>query len=111
MLQWVYEAAVRCPHLDRIIIATDSEEVAGLCRDQGWPFRITSSELASGSDRVQAVAAEVAADIYVNIQGDEPLLQPKHISALLRPFRQPHVHVSTLRVACAAEDISNPNAV
>jgi len=111
MLEWVYQAAVRCPGLDQVVIATDSAEVAGLCQDRGWPYRVTSPSLASGSDRVQAVAEEIAADIYVNIQGDEPLLQPEHLSALLRPFRHPHVEVSTLRVACTPANIDNPNAV
>ena len=111
MLAWVYNAALACPELNAIVVATDSEEVADLCRTRGWPFRLTSPNLPSGSDRVEAVSREIAADIYVNIQGDEPLLQPAHISALLRPFRHPHVDVSTLRVACTPENILNPNAV
>ncbi len=111
MLEWVYEAAVRCPDLHTIIVATDSEEIADLCRQRGWPFRMTSLDLPSGSDRVQAVAEEIPADIYVNIQGDEPLLRPEHLSALLRPFRRAHVGVSTLRVACPPESVTNPNVV
>ena len=111
MLAWVYEAAARSPELDQVVVATDSEEIAALCREQGWPFRLTSPDLASGSDRVDAVAREIDAEIYVNIQGDEPLLQPGHISALLRPFHDPEVEVSTLRVACTPENIGNPNAV
>ena len=111
MLEWVYEAAVRCPGLDNIIIATDSEEIAHLCRDRGWPFRMTSPDLPSGSDRVQAVAEQIDADIYVNIQGDEPLLRPEHLSALLLPFRHAHVDVSTLRVACTPAGVNNSNVV
>ncbi len=111
MLEWVYEAACRCPALDETIIATDSDEVAELCRRRGWPYRMTSVDLASGSDRVQAIAEEVPAEIYVNIQGDEPLLRPEHLAALLRPFQHPYVDVSTLRVACTATNIANPNAV
>jgi len=111
MLEWVYEAAVRCPGLDDTIVATDSSEIANLCLERGWPFQMTSPDLPSGSDRVQAVAEEIPADIYVNIQGDEPLLQPGHLSALLRPFLRPHVNVSTLRVACPPESVNNPNVV
>lgn len=111
MLAWVYNAALACPGLDAIVVATDSEEVADLCRSRGWPFRLTSPDLPSGSDRVEAISREIHADIYVNIQGDEPLLQPAHISALLRPFSHPHVDVTTLRVACTPENILNPNAV
>ena len=111
MLAWVYEAASACPQLDRVIIATDSEEVADLCRQNNWPVQLTSPDLASGTDRVHAVAQHLPADIYVNIQGDEPLLKPEHLTALLRPFAQPHVVVSTLKVLCTRKDETNPNAV
>jgi 3-deoxy-manno-octulosonate cytidylyltransferase (CMP-KDO synthetase) len=111
MLAWVYEAATACPQLDRVIIATDSDEVADLCRQNNWPVQITSASLPSGTDRVHAVAQEIPADIYVNIQGDEPLLKPEHLTALLRPFAQPQVEVSTLKVLCTPENIANPNAV
>ncbi len=111
MLAWVYEAAIACPQLDRVVIATDSDEVANLCHQNNWPVQLTSPNLASGTDRVHAVAQQLPADIYVNIQGDEPLLKPGHITALLRPFARPRVEVSTLKVLCAPENIPNPNAV
>jgi 3-deoxy-manno-octulosonate cytidylyltransferase (CMP-KDO synthetase) len=111
MLAWVYEAARACPQLDEVVIATDSEEIVSLCAANGWPVELTSPELPSGTDRVHAVAQLRDADTYVNIQGDEPLLTPGHISALLAPFAQPHVDVTTLKVRCTAENIANPNAV
>jgi 3-deoxy-manno-octulosonate cytidylyltransferase (CMP-KDO synthetase) len=111
MLAWVYEAARACPQLDALIIATDSEEVAALCQANGWPFQLTSPDLPSGSDRVHAVAEKIDAEIYVNIQGDEPMLKPEHIASLLAPFARPHVEVSTLKVLCTPENITNPNAV
>ncbi len=111
MLAWVYDAATACPQLDRVVIATDSDEVAGLCRENNWPVQLTSADLPSGTDRVHAIAQQIPADIYVNIQGDEPLLKPEHLTALLRPFAQPHVQVSTLKVLCTPENIANPNAV
>jgi 3-deoxy-manno-octulosonate cytidylyltransferase (CMP-KDO synthetase) len=111
MLAWVYEAATACPQLDRVIIATDSHEVADLCHQNNWPVQPTSPDLPSGTDRIHAVAQQIHADIYVNIQGDEPLLKPQHLTALLRPFAQPHVEVSTLKVRCTPENIANPNAV
>jgi 3-deoxy-manno-octulosonate cytidylyltransferase (CMP-KDO synthetase) len=111
MLAWVFEAASACPQLDRVLIATDSDEVAELCHQNNWPVQLTSPNLPSGTDRVHAVAQHIHADIYVNIQGDEPLLKPQHITALLRPFTQPHVEVSTLKVLCTPANISNPNAV
>jgi 3-deoxy-manno-octulosonate cytidylyltransferase (CMP-KDO synthetase) len=111
MLAWVFEAAAACPQLDRVVVATDSEEVANLCQQNNWPIQLTSADLPSGTDRVHAVAQEIPADIYINIQGDEPLLKPEHLTALLRPFAQPQVEVSTLKVLCTPENIANPNAV
>jgi 3-deoxy-manno-octulosonate cytidylyltransferase (CMP-KDO synthetase) len=112
MLAWVYAAASACPQLDRVLIATDSDEVAELCHRNQWPVQLTSPDLPSGTDRVHSIARHHHADIYVNIQGDEPLLKPQHITALLRPFTQhPHVEVSTLKVLCTPENIANPNAV
>ncbi len=111
MLAWVYEAATACPQLDRVVIATDSDEVAELCQQNNWPVQLTSADLPSGTDRVHAIAQQIPADIYVNIQGDEPLLKPEHLTALLRPFAQPQVEVSTLKVLCTPENIANPNAV
>ena len=111
MLAWVFEAAIACPQLDRVVIATDSDEVAELCHRNHWPVQLTSADLPSGTDRIHAVAQQIPADIYVNIQGDEPLLKPEHLTALLRPFTQPHVEVSTLKVLCTPENIANPNAV
>jgi 3-deoxy-manno-octulosonate cytidylyltransferase (CMP-KDO synthetase) len=111
MLAWVYEAAKACPQLDHVIVATDAEEIAALCHANGWPVELTSPELPSGTDRVHAIAQRIPAEIYVNIQGDEPLLQPQHLTALLAPFSHAHVDVTTLKVLCTAENIANPNAV
>jgi 3-deoxy-manno-octulosonate cytidylyltransferase (CMP-KDO synthetase) len=111
MLGWVYRAAIACPQLDQVLIATDSPEVVTYADSQGWPSIMTSTELASGTDRVHAVAQMVDADIYVNIQGDEPLLHPEHIDALLRPFASTAADVSTLSTPCSPEDATNPNAV
>jgi 3-deoxy-manno-octulosonate cytidylyltransferase (CMP-KDO synthetase) len=111
LLAWVVEAARACPQFDDVLVAADSDEVANLCRRLGIPVELTSPALPSGTDRLHAVAQFRDADIYVNIQGDEPLLRPDHITALLRPFEQPHVDVTTLKVRCTPENIANPNAV
>jgi 3-deoxy-manno-octulosonate cytidylyltransferase (CMP-KDO synthetase) len=111
MLAWVYEAARACSMLDEVVVATDSEEVSSLCRRNRWPFELTSPDLPSGTDRVHAVAQRRDAAIYVNIQGDEPLLTPGHISSLLEPFARAHVEVTTLKVRCTLENIADPNAV
>jgi len=112
LLAWTVEAAQRCSQLDRIVVAVDSDEVARLCQDEGWEWRMTSPDLPTGTDRMHSVSAEVDADIYVNIQGDEPLLQPAHIDALLRPFTfGDHVDVTTVKTRCPEHDIANPNGV
>ena len=101
MLGWVYRAALACPQLDQVLIATDSTEVVAYADSEGWPSVMTSPDLPSGTDRVHAVSAMVDADIYVNIQGDEPLLRPEHIEALLRPFARTDAQVTTLSTLCA----------
>jgi len=111
LLQWVYEAASRCPELDDIVIAADSTEVLDLCQYHGWPCILTSPSLPSGTDRLFAVSQHMPADIYVNIQGDEPLLHPNHITAILAPFTNSEVEVTTLKVRCRPKDVTNPNAV
>jgi 3-deoxy-manno-octulosonate cytidylyltransferase (CMP-KDO synthetase) len=112
MLTWVVEAALRCPQLDDVIVATDSDDVAGLCATNGWQCQMTDADLPSGTDRMRAVALEHHADLYVNIQGDEPLLQPAHIAALLQPFtRGSHVECTTVKTPCTTDNIHNPNAV
>jgi 3-deoxy-manno-octulosonate cytidylyltransferase (CMP-KDO synthetase) len=111
LLSWVVDAACACPQLDQVLVAADSEEVADLCRQLNIPVELTSPDLPSGTDRLHAIAQLHDADIYINIQGDEPLLRPDHIAALLRPFAHSQVDVSTLKVRCTPENIANPNAV
>jgi len=111
MVEWVWRAAVASGRMDPVLVATDSDEVAAVCRERGIPFAMTSPECASGSDRVREVALQVDADIYVNIQGDEPTLTADFFPPLLALFDRPEVDVATLSVACAAEDVTNPNAV
>jgi 3-deoxy-manno-octulosonate cytidylyltransferase (CMP-KDO synthetase) len=111
LLAWVVEAARRCKQLDSVLVAPDSDEVAALCRTIGVACEMTSPDLPSGTDRIHAISHAYDADIYVNIQGDEPFLRPEHIAALLKPFAQPHVDVTTVKVPCTPENITNPNAV
>jgi len=111
MLAHVYEAARNCPALDDVIIATDSEEVAGVCRANGWHYRMTSQSHRSGTDRVHEVSQAVSADVFVNIQGDEPLARREHVESLLMLMERDEVQVGTLKTPCSAEDRDNPNAV
>lgn len=111
LLAWVYRAAKACPHFAEVVVAADSPEVQRLCQERGWPCVMTSPALPSGTDRLFAVSRAIEADIYVNVQGDEPLLRPEHIADILSPFTMPHVDVTTLKVPCTVENLNNPNAV
>jgi 3-deoxy-manno-octulosonate cytidylyltransferase (CMP-KDO synthetase) len=111
MIARVYETAKQSTLLQDVIIATDSEEVMQFAQARGWKAQMTSDKHRSGTDRVYEVAQRVSADVYVNIQGDEPLARPEHLDALLQPMQDPKVMVSTIKTPCPAEDVGNPNAV
>lgn len=111
MVEWVWRAAAGSGQMNSVVVATDSDEVADVCRERGVPVAMTSPTCASGSDRVREVARQIEADIYVNIQGDEPTLTPDFFAPLLEIFDRPEVQVATLAVRCPADEIHNPNAV
>ena len=112
MVQHVYDRARRCKKLDDLVVATDSTEVLQVCRRIGIPVEMTSPHHPSGTDRIFEVLGRRQAEIVVNIQGDEPLLEPEHLEALLVPFEtEPATLVSTLRVPITAGEANNPNAV
>ena len=107
----VYEGVRSSPLLEDVIVATDSDEIMQVCRQHGWNARMTSTAHRSGTERVREVADSVVADVYLNIQGDEPLTRAEHIARLLELMREPKVQVGTLKTPASAEDIKNPNAV
>jgi 3-deoxy-manno-octulosonate cytidylyltransferase (CMP-KDO synthetase) len=111
MLAHVYEATRACEELADVVVATDSEEIADVCRANRWSVSMTSPAHRSGTDRVHEVANTVNADVYVNVQGDEPLARREHLDAILQLMADESVQVGTLKTRCAAEDIGNPNAV
>jgi 3-deoxy-manno-octulosonate cytidylyltransferase (CMP-KDO synthetase) len=111
MLARVYEAVAASQLVSETVVATDAAEIMEHCRQRGIPARLTSPAHRSGTDRVHEVAAVVPADVYINVQGDEPLARPEHLDVLVRLMQQPGVVVGTLKTACAAADIDNPNAV
>lgn len=111
LLAWVVEAALRCPQIGQVVVAADSPEVMELCHSRGWACVLTSPELHSGSDRLFEVSRQLDAEIYINIQADEPLLEPAHIEGLLAPFADEAVPVTTLKVRCPDEAVNDPNVV
>ena len=111
LLAWVYEAVRAADGLDDVIVATDSGEIMDICQRNGWHARMTSSQHRSGTERVHEVAGAIAADVYLNVQGDEPLAHPEQMATLLGVMRDPAIKVGTIMTAASAEDIPNPNAV
>jgi len=107
----VYEAVRSSPLLADVLIATDSEEIMQVCREQGWNARMTSAAHRSGTERVHEVSGHEAADVYINVQGDEPLTRSEHIATLLKVMENPAAQVGTLMTPAAEIDVANPNAV
>ena len=107
----VYEAVRSSPLLAEVIIATDSDEIMEICREHGWKAQMTSPTYRSGTERVHEVSGRETADVYINVQGDEPLIRPEHIATLLQIMENPAAQVGTLMTPAAEVDIPNPNAV
>lgn len=108
---WVYEAVRKSPLLEDVIIATDSEEILEACRKHSCNARMTSIKHRSGTERVHEISQTVQADVYINVQGDEPMIRAAHIEALVNLMNRPEVRVGTLKTPAVHEDIANPNAV
>jgi 3-deoxy-manno-octulosonate cytidylyltransferase (CMP-KDO synthetase) len=111
LLARVYQGVRRSSALDQVIVATDSEEIMRFCEQQGFAVRMTSVAHRSGTERVHEVSTAVAADVYLNIQGDEPLTRPEHIESLVAVMRNPDVEVGTLKTPASDVDVDNPSAV
>jgi 3-deoxy-manno-octulosonate cytidylyltransferase (CMP-KDO synthetase) len=107
----VYEAVRSSPLLAEVIVATDSDEIMETCRKNGWDCRMTSSTHRSGTERLHEISNSVSVDIYVNVQGDEPLVRPEQIATLLHVMQNTEAQVGTLMTPAAEPDIHNPNAV
>jgi len=107
----VYSAVRSSPLLHDVIIATDSDEIIAVCQRNGWKAELTSAAHRSGTERVHEISQSVAADIYLNVQGDEPLTRSEHIAALMETMQNPVAQVGTLMTPAAPVDIDNPSAV
>lgn len=113
MLQHVYERASLSRYLTQVIVATDDDRIFNEARRFGAPVRMTRADHPSGTDRVAEVASTDQAQLIVNIQGDEPLIDPAAIdAAVLALLDHPDAHMGTLkkRIDDPAE-INNPNVV
>jgi 3-deoxy-manno-octulosonate cytidylyltransferase (CMP-KDO synthetase) len=114
----VLERARLATSLREVLVATDSDGIADVVRAAGGRVELTSPDHKSGLDRVAEVVSRLAdgpdADpeaVFVNLQGDEPFLDPTALDPLVRLFERPGVRMATLAAPLAGEDVANPNRV
>lgn len=104
MIWWVYNNAKNVKDFDEVYVATDDDRIVNTCNDLGMEVIKTSDEHMTGTDRVGEVARRIPADLYVNIQGDEPMLKPETILEAIKPFYED----TSLQVSNLMTKISDP---
>lgn len=113
MIQHVYERSARSRLINGVIVATDDERICSAVAAFGGVYRMTRSDHETGTDRLAEVAQQLDADIIVNVQGDEPLIDPEMIDQSIKPFLDdPALRMGTLktRIRCL-HDFLSPNVV
>ncbi|MES2206322.1 MAG: 3-deoxy-manno-octulosonate cytidylyltransferase [Pseudomonadota bacterium] len=114
MVQWVYERASQCSLLTKVVVATDNEEIASVIQAINGEVIMTPSDLATGSDRVAAVAKQFPEmDVIINLQGDEPFIQSRMLEQLVAPYiNHERPDMTTLAYPLDREKhYTSPNAV
>ncbi|MFZ2039632.1 MAG: 3-deoxy-manno-octulosonate cytidylyltransferase [Desulfobacterales bacterium] len=114
MFWHVYQRARQCPALARVVLATDDPRIAAEAEKWQVPVVMTRSDHPSGTDRVLEAAEQLAVPenaVVVNIQGDEPALEPSVLTALIAPFEAAGTRVTTLARELARQDATNPDRV
>lgn len=112
MVQWVYEAAVSSGVGDEVVIATPDREIVEAAAGFGARGWLTRMDHPTGTDRIAEVAQGLEADVYVNVQGDEPLIQPDSIAACAQPLlRDSNIDLGSVFSACPEEEWDNPAVV
>lgn len=98
MVVRTYSAAAACKAIDKVIVATDSEEIKKIIEGVGGHVVMSPSELKTGTDRVAFVAQQFPEyDVVINLQGDEPFIKPEMLTTLIQPFKtDPTVKMTTL---------------
>jgi len=97
MIQWVWEAASRSRFTEQVVIATDDDRIADTAAKFGADVVMTKKSHRSGTDRMAEVADKISAQLYVNVQGDEPLLSASAVDDLIRAMMEsPRVPIGTL---------------
>jgi len=113
MIQWVCEGAARCPLVDKVLVATDDARIAAAVSAFGGTAVMTRADHPTGTDRLAEVAGGLDSELIVNVQGDEPLIDPAMIEAAVRPLlADPSIPMGTLKTKLASlEEFRNPNVV
>ena len=113
MIQWVYENASKCSSITKVVVATDSSEIAAVIANCNGEVAMTSPDLPTGSDRVAAVAAKYPdMDIVINLQGDEPFIKPKMLEQLIAPYLTgTNPEMTTLAAKLSEHKYNNPRVV
>ncbi|MHC1727605.1 MAG: 3-deoxy-manno-octulosonate cytidylyltransferase [Syntrophobacteraceae bacterium] len=112
MIQHVYERARQASLASEVVVATDDERIVAAVEGFRGRAILTDANHQSGTDRVIEVASTIQADIFINVQGDEPLIRPGDIDLLIRTMvDDPGAEVATLSHPIAAENAANPNDV
>lgn len=112
MIQWVYEKAQQVALADHVVVATDDRRIAKTVQAFGGLVMMTSSDHRSGTDRLVEVMQQLDADIYINLQGDEPLVRPGDIDLLAKGLLvDSSIDVGTLYHSIDRDEASNPSTV
>jgi 3-deoxy-manno-octulosonate cytidylyltransferase (CMP-KDO synthetase) len=113
MIEHVYRRAAASSVVSEVIVATDDLRVATRVTGFGGKVRLTKATHETGTDRLAEVAASLDCDVVVNVQGDEPLVDPNAIAELVAPFESDtSVHMTTLfRRIHDTSELNNPNVV
>ena len=113
MIEHVYRRAAAAPSIGAVVVATDDDRVRAAVEAFGGLVRLTSASHQSGTDRLAEVAADLPCELVVNVQGDEPLVEPSMIEQALAPFgSDPALVMTTLRCRIAdPADLLDPNVV
>lgn len=114
MFWYVWNRASQCPQMTSVTLATDDERIFKAARELDVPVVMTRSDHQSGTDRVLEAARQLSIApeaVVVNIQGDEPCLEPQMLTELLGPFADRHVLVTTLATSMSEQDALSPDRV
>jgi 3-deoxy-D-manno-octulosonate cytidylyltransferase len=111
VIRLVYDNTAATGLFDDVIVVTDSEIIFREIVSHGGKAMMSKKEHESGSDRIAEAAADMAVDIIINVQGDEPFLKKEPLEKLVRLFEDPSVQVASLMRKISSEEAANPNNV